>query len=224
MQSLFARPTPTRGRIALMLAGSLIFHGGLVGIGALIVPPAPKPEVPWFPDPQYDGPEVIPVPEPSVQPEVESGPTATPEAIEPTVATPPSAPDDPVFAEPSSPTPQQKVATKPNVAVRTRNVSTTPITTAPGNGPSTGAKVGSASGTMSWSMPHPPYPANRLFAGKGTTKVQITTDAGGRIANVVIIQSTGNPVLDAHTVRYVRENWRGPANASRTTEFVYQLR
>ena len=223
MESLFTRPAPKRGRVALMLAGSLVFHGGLVGIGALVVQLPPKPEMQWFPVPE-DGPGPIFVPEPSVQPEVESGPTATPDVIAPAIATPPSAFDDPVFAEPSSPTPQRKVAVKPTNASRTVNTQPTSVTAAPGSGLSTGTKVGPTSGAVSWSMPHPPYPANRLLAGKGTTKVQITTDASGRISNVVVIQSTGNPVLDAHTVRYVRENWRGPANASRTTEFVYQLR
>ena len=77
---------------------------------------------------------------------------------------------------------------------------------------------------MPWYMPHPPYPAGRLLTGTGVTTVRIITDASGRIASAVIVRSTGNPILDAHTVIYVREHWRGPANASRTTEFVYQLR
>ena len=77
---------------------------------------------------------------------------------------------------------------------------------------------------MSWYMPHPPYPAGRLLTATGVTTVRIVTDASGRVASAAIVRSTGNPILDAHTVIYVREHWRGPANASRTTEFVYQLR
>ena len=53
--------------------------------------------------------------------------------------------------------------------------------------------------------------------------MQITTDAFGNVSDVAIVRSAGNAVLDAATRSYVRANWKGPANASRTTEFVYQI-
>ena len=74
-------------------------------------------------------------------------------------------------------------------------------------------------------MPPPPYTrAVRASQVTGTTTVRITTDAVGRVSNVVIVKTTGSSALDNHTSSYVRNNWHGPPNASRTTEFVYVVR
>lgn len=228
MESLFARQAPKRQGVLLMVAGSLVFHGGLVGIGALFVP-APSKEpvvVDWIPMDEGGNPTPVSVVEPPQQIEVNTEPTATPDVAEPTADTPPLV-DDPVFAEPFTPAPHQRVVVR--TAAAPRNSMSRPFSQVPGVVVSTASNapgMGLGSSIPSaWTMPHPPYPSRLHGApATGVTTVRITTDAAGRITDVVIVQSAGNPVLDAHTVSYVRANWRGPANASRTTQFVYQLR
>ena len=78
--------------------------------------------------------------------------------------------------------------------------------------------------TLGWKTPRPPYPRSQLLSRvQGTTTVHFTTDASGNVASATIVKSTGNAALDASTLSFVRANWRGPANASRTTEFSYQI-
>ena len=79
------------------------------------------------------------------------------------------------------------------------------------------------SSTVPWVMPHPPYPAFLRNLPSVSVTVRITTDSSGQISNVVIARSTGNAALDTYTVSRVRGSWHGPANASHTTEFIYQL-
>lgn len=228
MESLFARHVPKRGRVALMLAGSLVLHGGLVGIGALFVQPPPPSVEEWFPIPTDEGPTPISVQEPAARPDIETGPTATPENVDATPFTPPPVDVIPPFAEPATPPPaRQKVAVKPMTATRTATARTASAsaTALPGSGLPGGTNGSPGVRAMPWVMPHPPFPAfARQSITPGMTRLRITTDAAGRVTNVVVEQSTGKSALDAYTVSYVRENWRGPANAARTTEFVYQIR
>lgn len=228
MESLFARYTPKRGRVFLMLAGSLLAHGGLVGIGALLTPPVLPDVVVDWPVQEAEGPAPMKVIDPVEQlPSVDVGPTATPEVVPTVVSTPPPMLDEPVFAEPSSPTPRLKTVVRPRTTAQTlATYASSSAPSTPGSGMPSSMSNNSPAGTSAWVMPHPPYPAavHRLMATSGLTTVRITTDATGRVSNIVIVRSAGNPSLDAHTVNYVRENWHGPANASRTTEFLYQLR
>ena len=229
MESLFARQRPKKGWVFLMLGGSLLVHGGLVGIGALMVQPEPPIIYVDWQVPEDDGspPPPVKVTDPVEQPTMVDGPTATPDVIDLSVPTPPSVPDDTTFAEPASPTPRLKIAVKPVAPTRANTVHTPSSASGMlGNGALGSTGASRSAGVATWVMPHPPYPAaiRRLVSAGGLTTVRITTDATGRVSSVVIVRSTGNPMLDAHTVSYVRENWRGPANASRTTEFLYQLR
>ena len=229
MESLFARHVPKRGRIAVMLVGSLVIHGGLVGIGALFRQPQPdKVDVSWVPP--GDGDPTAPSLPPEIAPPVDANPepTATPNVIEPDVYAPPVPADVQNFAEPPDPTPRQRHATtKPTAAVRANNaIRSTSTSAVPGSGTASVPGGNLASGTTAapWVMPHPPYPASLHSASAVSVTVRITTDAAGRIADVVVARSTGNAALDMYTISRVRGTWHGPANASRTTEFVYQLR
>ena len=230
MEFLFARHTPKRGHVALMLVGSLVFHGGLVGVAALFMQPPPdKVFVEWTPpgdgDPTSPGlpPEVV------LPTDTTPEPTTTPDVLAPEIPAPPVPMDEPDFADAAAPTPrQQRTAVKPVTTARMSSVvrSASSASTAPGNGitgtPSSNPAAGVSA--IPWVMPHPPYPAFLRGLSAVSVTVRITTDAAGRISDVAIARSTGNAALDAYTVGRVRGTWRGPANASRTTEFVYQLR
>ena len=229
MESLFTQHVPRRGRLVLMLAGSLVIHGGLVGIGALFVQPQPdKVIVDWTPpgDGDLDGPSLPPEVTPPTK--TNSEPTATPDVVEPEVLVSPAPADVPDFSEPSTPTPrQQRTAVKPAVARTNSAARSNPSApVAPGSGIA-GVPVGNPAAGVSavpWVMPHPPYPAFLRNSPAVSITVRITTDAAGQVSNVVVARSTGNAALDAYTVSRVRGSWHGPANSSRNTEFVYQLR
>ena len=216
--------------VVLMMAGSLLLHGGLVGIASLWTPPPPESHS--VPMDIFDGPADTPGPINTVnvaQPNPPETPTvtATPEVID-TVPTPPPVNENPDFAEPSEQTPsphRQTVVRQTNSSNRPTSTQTTARTSTGPSGVGTPGNGTNVSGASVWVTPHPPYPRLRgISPGVGQTTVQVTTDASGRVSNVVIVKSTGNPVLDSHTLSYVRGNWHGPANASKTTEFVYQVR
>ena len=186
-------------------------------------PTPPKVDVDFVPAPESAEPTSIFVPEPTTQTAVDSEPTATPEAVDTSASTPPPVTQEDNFAQPLSPTPRRQFFAKPTTAVRTSPNRPTALAV-PGSGLA-GILNGNPSAGMAWVTPHPSYPATlRSVSARGATTVRITTDASGRVLDVVIVQSAGNPARDAHTMSYVRENWRGPANSSRTTQFVYQLR
>ncbi len=229
MESLFARHAPKRGRVAGMLVGSLVFHGGLVGIGALFTQPQPdKVDVSWVPP--GDGDPTAPSLPPEIAPPVDANPetTATPDVLAPEVFVPPTPADVQDFAQPPDPTARQRHPTaKPTTAVRTSSTKrSASLPAAPGSGMAGVPNGNPATGVAAapWFMPHPPYPASLRSASAASVTVRITTDAAGRIADVFVARSTGNAALDAYTISRVRGTWHGPANASRTTEFVYQLR
>ncbi len=230
MQSLFVRPAPKKGRVLVMLGASLLLHGGLVGIGALWTPPDPPPHtvpIDWGDFPGPAGPPPVPVPSPTNDP-IDS--TPTPSTPEPTVPTPPVV-DDKEFSEPvQTPPPRKLSVSRPPVKPRSvRTLAAAGSNPSQPNGGVTGvqssAVAGPSANGKAWFTPHPPYPARGLnLHVTGATTVRITTDATGQVSNVVIVRSAGNPVLDTQTENYVRTNWHGPPNATRTTEFVYEIR
>ena len=207
-----------------MLVGSLVVHGGLIGIGALFVQPPPSHvDLDFDPEPEGAYPTPISVTEPPPESAADLTSIATPDPAVKSDATPPSVNPEETFAEPSPPTSHRQTAAQIVVPVRASSVRPTSVTT--GVGPVSVPGSNPGVGAAAWVMPHPPYPVTfHNSSVRGTTTVRITTDAMGAVSNVVVVQSAGNLALDAHTVRYVRENWHGPANASRTTQFVYQVR
>ncbi len=229
MENLFARHKPRRGMVCLTMVGSLVLHGGLVGIASLWTPPQPEPRsvlVDWFAEPSQSGDPLKPIDVPQSAPTESPDATVTPESIDP-VATPPPTSSEPDIALPAEPTPPKRgiAVSKPSASVSrptsgqtgSHDSATSASVGVPGNG--------NPSGVSAWVMPHPPFPHMiGRPAAVGQTTVRITTDAAGRVSNVVILKSTGTPALDNHPASYVRNNWHGLPNASRTTEFVYEVR
>jgi protein TonB len=61
---------------------------------------------------------------------------------------------------------------------------------------------------------HPPYPEEARERGDaGTVKVNVAFDAGGRVADVEITQSSGSLILDHQTATFIRANWHSAAEA-----------
>jgi protein TonB len=61
---------------------------------------------------------------------------------------------------------------------------------------------------------HPPYPEEARERGDaGTVKVNVAFDAGGRVADVEITQSSGSLILDHQTAAFIRANWHSAAEA-----------
>ena len=232
--SLF-RSLPVRsGRMTIIFTASVFAHTCLVGVGAVLWqstepppkivvrtttvtiedPPLGKPEIPPG-GPVEPAPPVSTVtPPPEVEPPVEA---VMPPSIEPMEMTEPTIP----------PKPRPAIARTARANTLTSAVRASAA--APGavsNGlPGAGVPNGVSSGSLlGWKTPRPPYPRSQLMSRvQGSTTVHFTTDASGNVTSASIVKSTGNAALDASTLSYVRANWRGPANASRTTEFVYQI-
>ena len=53
--------------------------------------------------------------------------------------------------------------------------------------------------------------------------IRITTNAQGRVSNVVIVKSVGSPILDRNTIEYCKKNWKGSPNRTWTREVYYKL-
>lgn len=177
-------------------------------VQALIVvqaPPAP-------PEPPPPPPEPTPAPEPPPVPE----PMEKPEFVEP--APPPKAtpaPKPKVIAKAPAAPSRAKTGATPRPGVVGGNVTAGRLTGTPG-----GVKVG----TQGWRTPRPPYPATALALRiQGSGSVRISTDASGNVTNVVVTDPI-NPILDANTRAFARDNWKGPPNASRTVPVIYQIR
>lgn len=220
-----------RHRLVITIALSVLVHGGMVVLGGIWPAQVPQPRM-EVSTPEPGGIIEVPIEEP-----VPAGRTVVPPEMLPV---PPETPEVesvlsdvrmPVMEEPRTqatppPTPR-------NVAVRNSRAAS-PSSQAvrrtdfrDQGAPSNGAGIpgpGGRSG-QGWSTQKPPYPyAARASHVQGSTVVRVTTDASGRVAEVVIVKSTGNALLDANTQTHVRSFWKGPPNATRTTEFVYQLR
>lgn len=234
MESLFARTVPKRGRVFLMLGVSLLVHSGVVGIAALWTAPEPEDHTVII-DELFDTPGQSPSGPsytPQAVPNESAEPTSTPDVLQKPDPTPPEPTGIPDFLVPSTPapTPHRTTASRPVSQVHpaaTQSISHD-VSGQPNGGMQNGPSGGAANVVGAWVMPHPPYPRTLLAARGagvvGATTVRITTDASGRVSNVVIVKSTGNLALDSATESYVRMNWHGPPNAGRTTEFVYQIK
>ncbi len=229
--SLFSS-RPMRSRMTVMLTGSVLAHLCLAQLGASLwrqsfVEREPDyPTVNVFDPPPPAGPpeQVVYVDNPVPTPLVEN--VTPPPVVEPPVT--PSTPPPVDDLEMTEPTPLPRTHAAPTRVSRSTAVSsatTHNLATAPGNA-NGGAQAGGTGGgtALGWKTPKPPYPRIALLArAQGTTTVHFTTDALGNVASAMIVRSTGNAALDAATLSYVRNNWKGPANSARTTEFVYQL-
>lgn len=84
------------------------------------------------------------------------------------------------------------------------------------------AAVSLRAGTAAAQAPPSGGPAKAAhIAGAGTCRVVF--DADGRVANVVVVESTGSQILDKNTVNYARKNWTGKPNTTVTVPIYYQL-
>ena len=235
MESSLFRVRPIRrGYLAAMVVGSLLLHAGIVGLGAVFWQPISKPlEIPateiQIGDPDvrelivpYDAPtpppdQPTPPPEETPPPEDTPPPTEEPDMTEPEEKPSPTPPKPKTAARPAA-TPAPPNAKRGPVAqtgVVGGNPNGTKATGTPGS--PTGSKVG-------WSTRTPPYPYQaRATRIQGSTTVSITTDGGGNITGCNITKSAGNSLLDSNTTSYVRANWKGPPNSTKSVTFVYTM-
>lgn len=232
--SLFSHRPLRRGRLAVMVAGSLVFHCALVGLAAIW--PAPKSYN--LPDPVTEiglddklGEEVqkLVVPEDAPTPPPDSTPEPTPPPDE--AETPPPT-EDPDMTEPEatpSPPPKPKAprpAATPAPANAKRGAvarpgqvdgnvdSSTRLTGTPG-----GSKIG-----QGWKLPKPNYPYQaRASRVQGSGSVRVSTSASGNVISATIVQSAGSGVLDSNTIQFAKSNWSGPPNATTTVPITYKL-
>ena len=230
MESLLTRSDARKGRVCLMLGASLLLHGGIIGIAGMWSQPEPPDHsvvLDWVDSGSGGAPDPLPVqmdtPDPS---------TPAPPVIDVAMPSPPLTPDDFQIYEPAqTPAPHRSTVSRSVVTRRLDHTLTTAGSASNATGNNTSSSpigfpnAGSKANSGVWVTPHPSYPRSLLLSRPiGETTVQILTDASGQISNVAITKSTGNPALDNYTETFVRRHWHGPANASRTTEFVYQIR
>ena len=215
--------------MTMMVSGAVLVHFSIVEVGAVWQQPITAPPEDLvtivFPDPPDPGVQILPV--------VHTAPIETPDPSTPTPQAPtyadvPPTSAVPEMSEPVDATPPPKVKhtlSRATNAPSASNPAHGAATSSSVSGSGSGATPGAArAGTPLWITPKPPYPgAMRSARLQGTTTVRIVTDADGNAATVVIVRSAGNASLDRYTQTYVREFWKGPANATRTTEFVYQI-
>ena len=212
--------------MTMLVAGAVLIHTAIAGLGALWQRPVVAA--------QNESETPIEIVDSSARPDADNiryitvtntAPALTPESPMPV-------PEDAAVNEPAPPMAVPNFSEPADGASppKPRHAANPPMGSGPTHtaadlsaGP--GGTRGTASGVRSWKTPKPPYPAALQSAGfQGATTVRITTDASGNIATVEIVKSAGNALLDRNTQSYVREFWKGPPNATRTTEFVYQLR
>lgn len=234
--SLFANRPLRRGRLAVMLVGSLVFHSALVGLAAIW----PTQKSYQLPDPVTEiglddklGEEVqkLVVPEDAPTPPPDVPPEPTPP--EPTPEDTPPPPEDPDMTEPDpTPTPPPKPkAPRPAVTPAPANAKRGAVPQ-PGqvdgnvnqsnrlSGTPGGAKIGG----QGWKTPKPNYPYQaRASRVQGSGSVRVSTNASGAVISVTVSQSVGSGILDANTVAFARSNWRGPPNSTTTVPITYKL-
>ncbi len=227
MESLFARSAPKRSRVCFTLGASLLLHGGLVGVAEMWTPPQPQEHSVVMSWDEYRDPGVAPLPANALVDNSEAS-TPPPPTVDVSTPSPVEPQTDPDFSEPvQTPVSRRPVASKPVAVTRSNHRTATQGT---GSGPAVASATNgtdgvSASVTKAWFMPHPPYPQSMVgHSSSGATTVRIATDASGQVSSVIVTQSADNALLDSYTESYVRTHWRGPANASRVTQFVYRTR
>lgn len=222
-------PSPRRKRgLILTLAGSLLFHGSLIGVAAFW-PTSPAPPVPGPTQIDFVACPEDPTPPlpPSVLPE-------QPDPVAPVLNAPEPVDNPPPVVEPDAdsmtlatpiPTPTTRTPSHPASVPRANT------TVAPGSLPAGASATGNhaASGhagqtAARWNLPKPVYPPSlRLAHVQGNGSVRVTTDGSGRVVSATIVQSTGNALLDDHTCRAARSDWSGPPNAAISVPITYHL-
>lgn len=227
--SLFAPAPQRKARLILTLAGSLLFHGSLIGVAAL-----------WRTSPVADpvhGPTEVSLVEPlppGETPPLAAAPPSEPEVAQPVFKVSEPLAEPPPTDEPSledmklaTPPPARsaaRTATRPaSTSAQTRAVSVPGSVAASGatGNPGTG-RPGAAGGR--WTTPEPPYPAAlRLARVHGNGSVRVTTDGMGRVVSATMAQSTGNALLDDHTCRTAKTLWSGPPNSTVLIPITYRL-
>ena len=233
-ESLFAPRRFRRSYLVYCTLGAMVLEGSLVGIAAiwpqnktieippvitevvdlpsdpvreLILPnedPIPTPEEPTPP------PDETPPPDDTPPPDME--PEMTLDTPKPTPS--PGPPKKPAFVRPPGtpdprakrgPVPQNGVVGGVPSAARTAG----PLPVKNGGG---------------WSHPQPAYPYQARAAHiTGSTTVKVTSDGSGHVANVEILRSAGNAILDNATTSFAKANWKGPPNSSTTVVFEYRF-
>ena len=51
----------------------------------------------------------------------------------------------------------------------------------------------------------------------------MTTDGSGRVVSAIVVQSTGNALLDDNTCRCRAQLWSGPPNSTLSVPITYQM-
>lgn len=239
--SLFANRPLRRGRLAVMVVGSLLVHGTLVGIAALMPSrnsydiPVPVTELGLDDKLGEEVQQLIVKDEPSPPPDVTPEPTPPPPDPTPPEETPPPTEDpDMDMPDPPKPTPAltpKPKASRPVATPAPANAKRGPVAQ-PGqvdgnvtksdklSGNVGGARVGSGG----WKTPRPNYPYQaRAARVQGSGSVRVSTDGSGRVISASIVASVGNGILDANTIAFAKSNWHGPPNTTTTVPITYKL-
>lgn len=236
-----ATPQPSRPRC---LAASLALHALLLagaGVVASFLPPrlapeagaggitvrvvfqadeAPDPPTPT-PSPTDPTPDALAVPAPPT----EDTPTASPAA--PTAAT---------LAVPTTPAENSPAASPPARSERPERLpkTTAPTLAAPSRpAPGGGANAGAYAAPSPVHCPAPAYPASARRAGReGTVRLRLVISPSGRVAEAVIVESSGQRDFDEAAQRTILREWRyAPARrggiavtAEETVRIEFRLR
>jgi protein TonB len=224
-----------RWRIILAVAGAVLIHASVVGIGA-IWPVRRTPsarDVIGNLDPFKGAEDFLGESAPAAPSVPIAAPDVSVVAVPPddAVATEPLLPD-PELAESPTPAPSPVRDLKPG---RARSSRTRPAANAPSlkavsqgaarGGSATGANASSPRrGINGWRTPKPPYPYEaRAARFQGSGRILVSTDDSGAVTSATIQQSVGSAILDSNTVSFARGNWHGPPNSSTTVAITYQL-
>jgi protein TonB len=146
----------------------------------------------------------------------------------PTVAaiTPPREATVPILAiQPNKPTPPIPAKTPAEVhqAIVHTVVSHPAITTTPSPPRPAAAMIASSYAPGPSVMPHPPYPSEARELGQtGTVVMNVEFDGRGNIAQAVVAQSSGVPILDSETRSFIRTHWHSPAYAGQAVSVPVQ--
>ncbi|MFT3991389.1 MAG: TonB family protein [Luteolibacter sp.] len=183
-----------------------------------------------------------PIPEPTTEPVQQPAPvTTTPEFIEPLADKIPEPPpvekpkeiEPPKIAERPKPKTSPAPPQKPKPAQAKKSPSPPSSSTPRAMGAPGGTGPSHSAGTNpngkgdpefapsdlvvgNKNFPKPPYPIEARRKGlQGSVLLKISV-ASGRISNVVVIKSSGHPLLDNHASRFVKANWKFPAGLTRS--------
>ena len=233
-ESLFAPRRFRRSYLIYCAIGAIALESSLIGIAAiwpqkktvdiapviteivdlpdtpvqeLILPtedPIPTPEEPTPP------PDETPPPDDTPPPDME--PEMTVDTPKPTPS--PGPPKKPAFVRPpGTPDPRAKRGPVPQNGV---------VGGVPSAARTAGPLPVKNGGTWHVSS-KPPYPYQaRMAKLAGNGSIRLTTDAAGKVASAVMVQSIGSGILDNNTVIYAKMNWTGPPNATTVVPITYE--